>query len=290
MRTVVELARRVAPRRIQRAADRRRPAPQELFAGLITRRRRAQRTAREGELRCAARNAPRVELFGHERGAFTGADRGGSVASKRRAAARCSSAKSGRCRRRSRPSSCACSRTRFHRVGGTQTLRTDARLVAATNVELEGSAPRRIPRRPLFPPRRDSGSSCRRFASDRDVVRARAPLPERVRGRARRSARVRARRDGAPARATDGRGKTFGTAQLRSSARSSLPRVRGSARRPGPDRRRIDSPIPDAWRPRAAPAGWSLRDWERALVEEALQRAGYVQRKPASYSASAGAS
>ncbi|HKA15123.1 MAG TPA: helix-turn-helix domain-containing protein, partial [Myxococcota bacterium] len=31
-------------------------------------------------------------------------------------------------------------------------------------------------------------------------------------------------------------------------------------------------------RPELPPPGWSLRDWERALVEEALQRTGFVQK------------
>jgi len=36
---------------------------------------------------------------------------------------------------------------------------------------------------------------------------------------------------------------------------------------------------PEPWRPALPPPGWSLRDWERALVEEALRRTGYVQKE-----------
>ena len=35
---------------------------------------------------------------------------------------------------------------------------------------------------------------------------------------------------------------------------------------------------PETWRPELPPPGWTLRDWERALVEEALQRTGFVQK------------
>src|SRR5262249_53890143 len=35
----------------------------------------------------------------------------------------------------------------------------------------------------------------------------------------------------------------------------------------------------DARRPELPPPGWTLRDWERALVEEALRRTGFVQKE-----------
>ena len=53
-----------------------------------------------------------AELFGHVRGAFTGADRAARrAASSRRTRARCSSTRSGRCRPTCRPSCCACCRS-----------------------------------------------------------------------------------------------------------------------------------------------------------------------------------
>jgi two-component system nitrogen regulation response regulator GlnG len=48
------------------------------------------------------------EMFGHEKGAFTGA---ASASSSRSTAARCFSTRSGTCRWRCRPRSCACSRS-----------------------------------------------------------------------------------------------------------------------------------------------------------------------------------
>ena len=50
------------------------------------------------------------ELFGHERGAFTGADRAMPASSSRRAAARSSSTRSATCRSTPRPGCCACCR------------------------------------------------------------------------------------------------------------------------------------------------------------------------------------
>ena len=65
---------------------------------------------------------------------------------------------------------------------------------------------------------------------------------------------------------------------MRSSARSCSRPGRGSAPRDltltEPDR----LADPATWRPDLPPPGWSLRDWERALVEEALQRTGFVQK------------
>ena len=74
------------------------------------------------------------ELFGHEKGSFTGATRTHEGSSSRRTAARCSSTRSRRCRWTRSRRCCACSRpARYFRVGGTRELSTDVRIIAATN-------------------------------------------------------------------------------------------------------------------------------------------------------------
>ena len=74
------------------------------------------------------------ELFGYEKGSFTGAIGTHAEYRRGRAAARCFWTKSRRCRMEMQPRLLRFLETqRYFRVGGTQELSTDVRFVAATN-------------------------------------------------------------------------------------------------------------------------------------------------------------
>ena len=73
------------------------------------------------------------ELFGHEKGSFTGADRQHQGYFERATAARCSSTRSPRCRSSCRSSCCACSRRHVHARGLHESADRDVRVIAATN-------------------------------------------------------------------------------------------------------------------------------------------------------------
>jgi two-component system response regulator HydG len=137
----VELATRVAPTRSTVLLTGETGTGKELFAELI----HARSTRARGpfvQVNCAAlpETLLESELFGHERGAFTGADRtrigrfeqanGGTLFLDE--IGDMSTATQAKLLR-------ALQDQEFHRLGGTHALRTDARIVAATNRDLEAA-------------------------------------------------------------------------------------------------------------------------------------------------------
>jgi DNA-binding NtrC family response regulator len=138
LRSALDLAKRVAPTRSTVLITGETGTGKELIAGLIH---RASRRA-EGPLvkvNCAAlpETLLESELFGHERGAFTGADRqrigrfeeanGGTLfLDEVGDTSRATQAKLLR----------VLQEQRFHRLGGSKLLRTDARIISATNHDL----------------------------------------------------------------------------------------------------------------------------------------------------------
>jgi DNA-binding NtrC family response regulator len=139
LRAAVDLARRVAPTRSNVLITGETGTGKELIAGVI----HDASSRSEGPLvkvNCAAlpETLLESELFGHERGSFTGADRqrigrfeeasGGTLFLDE--VGDTSPATQAKLLR-------VLQEQEFHRLGGTTILRTDARIVAATNRELE---------------------------------------------------------------------------------------------------------------------------------------------------------
>ncbi len=139
LRAAIDLARRVAPTRSTVLVTGETGTGKELIAGLV----HSASLRSEGPLvkvNCAAlpETLLESELFGHERGAFTGADHqrvgrfeeasGGTLFLDE--VGDTSPATQAKLLR-------VLQEQEFHRLGGTQILRTDARIVTATNQDLE---------------------------------------------------------------------------------------------------------------------------------------------------------
>jgi two-component system response regulator HydG len=283
LRAAVDLALRVAPTRSTVLVTGETGTGKELIASLI----HGSSPRAEGPLvkvNCAAlpETLLESELFGHERGAFTGADRqrigrfeqanGGTLFLDE--VGDMSPATQAKLLR-------VLQEQEFQRLGGTRVLRTDARLISATNQDLgermrEGSF-----RGDLFfrlnvirihlPPLRERPDDLvalahhflRRFAgelgrpvrgfTDEALARIRShPWPGNVR----------------ELNNTIERGVLMAEGSRVGVADLALPA-------------RVDPANAVGWRPNLPPDGLCLREFERELVLEALERSGFLQKDAA---------
>ena len=282
LREAYDLARRVAPTRATVLLTGETGTGKELIARLVH---EASPRAEKPfvEVNCAAlpETLLESELFGHERGAFTGADR--------RRIGRFEEASGGTLFLDEVGDLAPATQAKllrvlqdqaFHRLGGTHTLRTDARIVAATNANLEAKVARGEFRDDLY------------FRLD--VIRIHLPpLRERPGDTAELAAHFLSEFS-----AGDGpRPRGFTEAALRRLRNHVWPgnvrELRNAVERAAllADGDRIDAQDlhlelrPRAgggeWCPALPPPGWSLADVQRALVVEALRECGWVQKEAA---------
>jgi len=280
LRSAMDLARRVAPTRSTVLITGETGTGKELIAGLIHR----ASNRSEGPLvkvNCAAlpETLLESELFGHERGAFTGADRqrtgrfeeasGGTLFLDE--VGDTSPAIQAKLLR-------VLQEQAFHRLGGTRILRTDARIISATNQNLEGKIAERAFREDLFfrlnvigihlPPLRERPEDLislahhflQRFA--RDLDRPPRGFDEAALKRIRSHhwpGNVRELHNAVERAVLMAEGPRIGAEDLSLFAGESTAGSRG-------------------WCPELPAEGGSLSEVERALVLEALRRTGYVQK------------
>jgi DNA-binding NtrC family response regulator len=283
LRTAVDLAKRVAPTRSTVLITGETGTGKELIAGLIH---RASPRA-QGPLvkvNCAAlpETLLESELFGHERGAFTGADRqrigrfeeanGGTLfLDEVGDTSKATQAKLLR----------VLQEQRFHRLGGSKLLRTDARIISATNHDLDTQIAEGLFREDLYfrlnvirihlPPLRERPE---------DLVDLAHHFLRELGSQARKPIRGFTEAALAKIRTHDwpGNVRELQNARERSVLMAEGPRIDsddlsilggGNA---GGER---------SWRRELPAEGISLRDVEQDLVVEALERTGYVQKDAA---------
>jgi two-component system response regulator HydG len=283
LRAAVDLALRVAPTRSTVLITGETGTGKELIASLIHR----SSPRAEGPLvkvNCAAlpETLLESELFGHERGAFTGADRqrigrfeqasGGTLFLDE--VGDMSPAIQAKLLR-------VLQDQEFQRLGGTRVLRTDARLVSATNQDLAALMREGSFREDLF------------FRLN--VIRIHLPplreRPDDLLALAHHYLRCFSRETGRPLRGfTD-----EALARIRSHAWPGNVRElhntleRGVLLAEGPRIDAADLALPSAadeerragWRPDLPPGGMSLRELEREFVLEALRRSRFLQKDAA---------
>jgi DNA-binding NtrC family response regulator len=283
LRAAVDLAGRVAATRSTVLVTGETGTGKEVIAGLIHRLSpRAERPL--VKVNCAAlpETLLESELFGHERGAFTGADRqrigrfeqasGGTLFLDE--VGDTSPATQAKLLR-------VLQDQEFHRLGGTRILRTDARIVAATNRDLELAVREGRFREDLYfrlnvirihvPPLRERPEDL--VALAQHLLREFAAELERpVRGFSQAAlARIRAYRWPGNVR------------ELRNAMERAVLMAEGARIRTEDLALGDGSPAAagEGWRPDLPAQGVDLREVERGLVLEALRRAGWVQKDAA---------
>jgi len=283
MRDAVDLARRIADTRSTVLITGETGTGKEIIAGLIH---DCSSRAKQSfvKVNCAAlpETLLESELFGHERGAFTGADR--------RRVGRFEQASGGTLFLDEIGDVTLATQAKllrvlqdqdFHRLGGTKSLRTDARIVAATNRDLDEARRTGSFREDLYfrldviaihlPPLRERTEDLMALAHlllDELAVELDRPL----RG-ATPAALARIRAYAWPGNVRELRNvleRAVLTAPGDRVEASDLVLAQGGSARPAA-----------SWRPGLPPEGLSLRDAERDLVVAALERSGWVQKDAA---------
>jgi two-component system response regulator HydG len=280
LKAAVDLGRRVAATRSTVLVTGETGTGKELMASLIHRA-SPRAEAPFVKVNCAAlpETLLESELFGHERGAFTGADR--------RRVGRFEQASGGTLLLDEVGDMSPATQAKllrvlqdqeFHRLGGTEVLRTDARIVSATNRDLEELIREGAFREDLFfrlnvirihlPPLRERPEDLVALAHH-FLGHFSEALERPLRGFTESALdRIRAHR-------WPGNARELHNAIERAVLMADGPRVRAEDLTLFGEGSRGN---PEAWRPELPPEGVSLRELERALVLEALRRTDYVQK------------